>query len=379
MTQRHSSGTETARTLHHLTEQVLQITFDHGCLNCAKVKGVLSVGSPAEITTKYKEFCPEEDIFMKFLSASLLRRKQKQRLARRDDPPTFRNMQWFQGGASGAVQQRWPEVHAAVRGFFGGGRQPGRCSHWGQAERVLRPPVCGARVLPGAGLRAADTHAAPGANRELRRRSAEVQQRLVLDLSRAGGFGGAILLWGVRGQRLHAARGGAAWTAAQSVTYAGAREEAYKALIKTGCTSSSEVKPSERGETVLQTSERLLKVSDRVWSNWGVMAHGANHRVGTHSLHRPGTGSGCRGCGASWAPGTDRWPGSCESRVGSGAEAGACWGPEVGGRSGGPERSTDYETLLVFTLCLSFVPNMLRLSLSSIELDDISPFNFQKM
>lgn len=58
----------------------------------------------------------------------------------------------------------------------------------------------------------------------------EVQEQLVGDRGR---FGGAVLLRGVRGQRLHAAHGGAARTAAESVTYAGAREEAGKALIKT--------------------------------------------------------------------------------------------------------------------------------------------------
>lgn len=141
-------------------------------------------------------------------------------------------MQRFQGGSSRTIKQCWSEVRAGVRGFFGCRGQPGRCTDWRQAEGILWLSICTPSILPGAWLGAADTRRAPGAIRELRRRSAEVQEWLLLDLSRGGCFGGGILLRGVRGQRLHAAHRGAAWTAAESVTYAGTREEAYKALIK---------------------------------------------------------------------------------------------------------------------------------------------------
>lgn len=142
-------------------------------------------------------------------------------------------MQWFQRGSGWAGQQCWPEVQAAVGGFFGGRRQPGRRADWGQAESILWVSICTPRILPGAGLWTADACGAPGAIWELGRRTAEIQERLVLDWSRGSHFGGGILLRGVGGQRLHAAHGGAAWTAAKSVTYAGTREEAHTALIKT--------------------------------------------------------------------------------------------------------------------------------------------------
>lgn len=59
---------------------------------------------------------------------------------------------------------------------------------------------------------------------------------------------------------------------------------------------------------------------------------------GTHCLRPPGTASACRGCGASAAPPTDRWPGFCENRVDSGVGPEAHWGPEAGGKSGGAKR-----------------------------------------
>lgn len=148
------------------------------------------------------------------------------KLALLDEHPTFRYMQWFQRGSSWAVQQCWPEVSAAVGGFFGGRRQPGCNADWGQAEGILWLSICTPCILPGAGLWAADTYSASGAVGVLWWRSAEVLDRLVLDLSRGCCFGGAVLLRGVGGQRLHAAHGGAAWAAAKSVTYAGTREEA---------------------------------------------------------------------------------------------------------------------------------------------------------
>lgn len=142
--------------------------------------------------------------------------------------PTFRYMQWFQRGSSWAVHQCWFEVTVAVGGFFGSRRQSGCAADWGQAESVLWLSICTSCILSGAGLWAADTYSASGA---IWWRL--VKERLVLDLSRGGCFGRVILLRGVGGQRLHAAHGGAAWTAAKSVTYAGTRKEAHKALIKT--------------------------------------------------------------------------------------------------------------------------------------------------
>lgn len=209
-----------------------------GCYQSQKVF------SPGKIhydnKTRLDEFCPKITFswalflhhYCKWNKINSLMRDQP-KLSLFDDYPTFRYMQWFQRGTSRAVQQCWPEVNVAVWCFFGCRRQPGCGADWGQAESILWLSICSSCVLPGAGLWAADTHSAPGAIWELWWRSAEVQERLVLDLSRRGCFGGAVLLRGMGGQRLHAAHGGAAWTATESVTYAGTREEAYKALIKT--------------------------------------------------------------------------------------------------------------------------------------------------
>lgn len=87
-----------------------------------------------------------------------------------------------------------------------------------------------------------------------------------------------------------------------------------------------------------------IKGHRQVWGNCGVMTCGDNHCFNTHFLHQPGTALGCRGCGASWAPWTDRWPYSCDSQAGSGVGPEAHWDPEAGERPGGPERSTDYST-----------------------------------
>lgn len=139
-------------------------------------------------------------------------------------------MQWFQRGSSRAVHQCWLEVSAAVGGLLRGRRQPGYGADWRQAESVLWLSICAPSVLPGAGLWAADTYSASGAIWELWRCS--VEEWLVIGLSRESCFCGGILLRGVGGQGLHAAHGGAAWTAA-SVTYAGTRNVAQKALITT--------------------------------------------------------------------------------------------------------------------------------------------------
>lgn len=71
----------------------------------------------------------------------------------------------------------------------------------------------------------------------------------------------------------------------------------------------------------------------------GVMPRGLG---GTHCLRPPGTASACRGCGPSAAPQTDRWPGSCESRADSAAEAEGRWGPEAGGKSVGVKKENGY-------------------------------------
>lgn len=150
-----------------------------------------------------------------------------------DNYPTVRSWQWFQWGRNGATRQRWLEVRAAVGGFFGCGRQSRCCADWGQAESVLRLPICSTSLLPGAGLGAADARRVPGAVRELRRGLAEeVRPAEASSCSRGSGFGGGVLLWGVGWQRLHAAHRSAAWTAAQGVTYAGTRKQANRALIK---------------------------------------------------------------------------------------------------------------------------------------------------
>lgn len=94
-----------------------------------------------------------------------------------------------------------------------------------------------------------------------------------------------------------------------------------------------------------------IKDHQRVVGNCGVITCGGSHCSGTHFLHLPGTVLGCRGCGASWAPWTDRWPYSCESQAGSGVEAEAHWDLEAGERSGGRQRSTDYSTQ-IHNLCI---------------------------
>lgn len=55
----------------------------------------------------------------------------------------------------------------------------------------------------------------------------------------------------------------------------------------------------------------------QIRGNYGAMTCGDNHCFGTYFLHLQGTELGCRGCAVSWALWTDRWPGSCESLVGS--------------------------------------------------------------
>lgn len=148
---------------------------------------------------------------------------------------TFGYMKWFERRSSEAVQQLWPEVSSTVWSFFGSRRQPWRRADWGQAESILRLPISAPRVLPGAGLRTAHKHGTLGAVRKLWRWPVEVQECFVLTCSllRGSCFGGGVLLRGMGRQRLHAPHRGAVWTAAESVTYAGTREEAHTALIKT--------------------------------------------------------------------------------------------------------------------------------------------------
>lgn len=78
---------------------------------------------------------------------------------------------------------------------------------------------------------------------------------------------------------------------------------------------------------------------------------GDHCRFGTHFPRLPDKVLGCRGCGASGAPWTDRWPYSCESRADSGVEAEARWGPEAGEKSGGPHRGAPIsENHLIYEL-----------------------------
>lgn len=85
-----------------------------------------------------------------------------------------------------------------------------------------------------------------------------------------------------------------------------------------------------------------IKDHQQALGNCGVMTCGGNHCFGTHFLHLPGTVLGCRGCGASWDPWTDRWPYSSESQAGSGVGAEVHLDLEAGERPVGPERSTHY-------------------------------------
>lgn len=82
--------------------------------------------------------------------------------------PTFRYVQGFQRGRSGAGQQGWLEVSVVMGGFSGCRGQSGCGADRGQAESVLWLHVCSPRIFPGAGLRAANTHCDSGAIWELR-------------------------------------------------------------------------------------------------------------------------------------------------------------------------------------------------------------------
>lgn len=98
------------------------------------------------------------------------------------------------------------------------------------------------------------------------------------------------------------------------------------------------------GETACAGVWLILKATNGFLGHCGVTACGGKHCFGTHFPHRPGKALGCRGCGASGAPWTDRWPDSCESRADSGVGAEERWDPEAGERSAGGERSTDLST-----------------------------------
>lgn len=269
---------------------------------------------------------------------------------------TFRYMQRFQRGSRGTVQQSWPAVRSFLwcRRWF-------RCyADWRQTKSILWLSICTTSILPGARLRAADTHSAPGAIWELWWHSAEIQEWLVLDLSRGRCSGGGILLRGVGRQRLQAAHGSATWTAAKRVTYTGTRKEASEALIKTCWVkkplwlfNASFGFPFKNTNNCLMWGKwhvwwlsmcrclRNIKGHRQVLVNYGMMACGGSHCSGAHFLHQRGTVLECRGCGASWVLWSDRWPCSCESQVGSGVAVGAHWGPEPGGRSGGPCTGTN--------------------------------------
>lgn len=67
----------------------------------------------------------------------------------------------------------------------------------------------------------------------------------------------------------------------------------------------------------VQMSNSYCNGHQQLEGNDGTIICGDKHCFGTHFLHLPGTELGCRGCGASFALWTDRWPGSCVNQAGS--------------------------------------------------------------